>query len=145
MKFIPSISAKNAIEAIDLYINAFKGEAANVHYNTEMPGCDSSAANFKKAIMHAEVRVKGETILHLTEAMEVATEHYPATTYGDNMSVSVVFEDVAELTESYNKLKDSQGATVLMPLAEQFFGTFGMVKDRFNVIWALVKTNDSHK
>ncbi|MCL2567520.1 MAG: VOC family protein [Alphaproteobacteria bacterium] len=143
-KFIPSIAAINAQEALDLYVKAFKGETSNVHYNTEMPGIDASAPDFKKCILHAEVHVNGEPILHVTEAMTVATEQFPKTTFGDNISVSVVFEDAAKLDESYNLLKNAEGTIEIMPLGDTFFGRFGMVKDKFNVIWGLVKTNPKH-
>jgi uncharacterized glyoxalase superfamily protein PhnB len=137
-RFIPSVRAKDAQAALDLYSSVFNAKSGNIHYNDSMPGFVKDA-NFKKAILHAEVQLYGETILHLTEANEEATQYAPKTTYGDNMTISVVFEDKAELTEAYNKLKDATGTTILMPLDDAFFGTFGMLKDRFNVLWELVK------
>ncbi len=54
--------------------------------------------------------------------------------FGNNVNLSLMGNEKDRLTEVFNKL--SQGGTVDMPLAKQFWGdTFGMVTDKFGVHW----------
>ena len=55
-------------------------------------------------------------------------------TMGDNVHMSINGDDRDTLTKIFRRLSD--GGTVTMPLAKQFWGdTFGMLTDRFGVHW----------
>lgn len=55
---------------------------------------------------------------------------------GDNIHMSIVGSDKAQLTEFFNKL--SEGGKVDMPLEKQFWGdTYGQLTDKFGIHWAI--------
>jgi len=55
-------------------------------------------------------------------------------TPGNNVHLCLMGEDEAKLTEYFNKL--SEGGTVDMPLAKQFWGdTYGQLTDKFGIHW----------
>lgn len=55
-------------------------------------------------------------------------------TMGNNINMSLMGDDEAELTSYFNKL--AEGGTVNMPLAKQFWGDiYGQLTDKFGVHW----------
>ena len=57
-------------------------------------------------------------------------------TAGDSVSLSLSFDNEAEQQRVWDKL--AVGATIGMPLANQFFGRFGTLTDKFGTSWMLI-------
>jgi len=63
---------------------------------------------------------------------------------GDNVHLSLVGTDEAQLTQYFNGL--AEGGTVEMALAKQFWGdTYGQLTDRFGVHWTVNITKEEEK
>jgi PhnB protein len=54
---------------------------------------------------------------------------------GGQVHLSLNFTDAAQQDIVWNRL--AAGATVAMPLGDQFFGRFGMLTDKFGIPWML--------
>jgi PhnB protein len=62
------------------------------------------------------------------------SNYSPPLTVGNNVHLSLIGSDEANLTRYFNRL--SEGGTVDMPLEKQFWGdAFGMLTDKFGVHW----------
>ena len=57
-------------------------------------------------------------------------------TTGNSVSLSLSFDNDADQQRVWDKL--AAGATITMPLANQFFGRFGALTDKFGTNWMLV-------
>ena len=80
-------------------------------------------------VIHANIMQKGRAILMASDTM-------PGMPYtqGNNFSISVECESVAEEEKLFAALSD--GGKVTMPLQDTFWGAhFGMVTDRFGINW----------
>ena len=55
--------------------------------------------------------------------------------HGNGVHLSLNFASPEEQTAVWDRL--AAGATITMPLDQQFFGRFGMLTDRFGVPWML--------
>ena len=93
------------------------------------PGRPPLSADAKNRVMHATLKTDGYTLM-ASDTMP----GQPAST-GSAISLSINFTDKNEQDRVWKKL--SEGGEVTMPLGEQFFGRFGMLKDRFGVHWML--------
>ena len=63
-----------------------------------------------------------------------ATQFAPASAVGNNFSISITAETREQCDALCAKLSD--GGSVMMPLSEQFWGSyFGMCTDRFGINW----------
>jgi PhnB protein len=93
-----------------------------------MQECASSATAEK--IMHATLKV-GHSIMMASDGRCTGKASFS----GISMSLSVGSDD--EATQRFNAL--SEGGQIMMPLAKTFFSSqFGMVKDRFGVVWMVI-------
>lgn len=82
----------------------------------------------KKRIIHATLKSDSFVFMASDARMDQKTN------FGDSVSLSLQGEDQKKFTEIFNKI--SQGGTIAMPLAKQFWGaTFGMVTDKFGIHW----------
>lgn len=82
----------------------------------------------KDRIMHCTLRA-GDIVL-------MASDSRPGepVTSGDQISLSLNFDNENEQTETFNKLAES--GKITMPLEDVFWGArFGMVTDQFGVNW----------
>ena len=114
-------------EAMKFYQSVFGGELKTQSYGESGQAKDDSQ---KDLLMHGELATDYFTFF----ASDGNEEH--KVTMGDSVNMSLTGESIDEqkLTEYFNKL--SEGGTVTMPLAKQFWGdTFGMVTDKFDIHW----------
>jgi len=82
----------------------------------------------KDYLMHGALEAEGIT-LYASDGNE---EH--KVKEGNSVHLSLMGDDEAKLTEYFNKL--SEGGTVDMPLAKQFWGdTYGQLTDKFGMHW----------
>jgi PhnB protein len=113
-------------EAMTFYADALGGTVRIMRFgDSPMP----VAPEHKDRVMHATVNAGGVTFM----ASDTMPGH--PFTQGTNMHMSLNFADTATQDAVWARL--AEGATVTMPLTEQFFGRFGMLVDRFGTSWML--------
>jgi PhnB protein len=82
----------------------------------------------KDRTMHASLR-KGDIVIMASDTM-------PGMEFvqGNNVWVNINCESDEEIERLFRSL--SEGGTVIMPVADQFWGAkFGMLKDKYNIHW----------
>ena len=117
-----ALVVKNGRRAIEFYKTAFGAREIGV-----WPGPDG------KSIMHAELQI-GDTRFFLgDESAEMGTVS-PQTLGGSAVSLNLYTEDC----DATFKSAVAAGATVKMPLADQFWGDrYGKVTDPFGHVWGI--------
>jgi PhnB protein len=117
----PYLAVDDARQAIECYKNAF---GATERVRMEAPG---------GAIGHAEVEI-GDSVLMLSDPFPQSSTKPPKEVGGSSVSVFMYVEDV----DSVVKQAVDAGATVLMEVADQFWGDrFGTVQDPFGHTWSI--------
>jgi PhnB protein len=87
--------------------------------------------NIKKMVLHVELPILGGHILMATDAPK---EMGFTITRGNNMHICLEPETRSETKRLFDAL--SQDGTIVMPLADMFFGSyFGECTDRFGINW----------
>ena len=122
----------NCREALDFYAKVFKSEAGNVMTYGQAPpepGYTVPEAD-KDKIIYAGLPVGG-MVLMLSDVPSGSDF-----VCGSNVCPTISDSDKAELTRLFDELK--QGGEVYMELGQTFFSElFGMVEDKFGIIWQL--------
>jgi PhnB protein len=120
----------NCEEALTFYKSALGGEVSIMRFsemppNDEMPISDS----WKEKIMHAELKLgEGQTI-YLSDVFEGSSAKV-----GDNVTVHIDVDAKKDVSRLLDGL--SEGATITMPVEEQFWGAvYGSLIDKFGVGW----------
>jgi len=120
-------------EALEFYKKAIGAEIISLMRFQQSPvphPTDGCGAMENNKIMHAAFRV-GKTMLMATDGRNSGKVQFQ----GIFLNLSV--DSPAEAEKYFNALAD--GGTVQMPLAKTFFSpSFGMVHDRFGVVWMVV-------
>ncbi len=119
----PHLVVQDAQKAIEFYRKAFGAEAKGVHHAPD------------GRVMHAELKI-GDSMIFLADEFPGMGEHCksPKTLGGTPVTLNLYSENVDRL---FNQAV-SAGATVTMPLANQFWGDrYGQVRDPFGHSWAL--------
>jgi PhnB protein len=121
-------------EALEFYRSALDAEVLmRMRYDespepTEMPG-------FENKVMHASFRI-GETVLCASDGQCEGNPSFQ----GFGLILTATTED--EVTRLFQALSDA--GQVQMPLAKTFFSpSFGMVTDRFGILWMLMVSTDA--
>ncbi|MDE3237121.1 MAG: VOC family protein [Bacteroidota bacterium] len=118
----------NAEEALNFYRDVFDGKIFMLNRYDKAPF--PTEEKEKNKILHARLSFDGNVIM-ISDAMK-EREVYAST----NIQMSLQIEDADKMNAVFLKL--SEGGTVLMPIAEQFWGSkFGMLKDKFGIDWLL--------
>jgi PhnB protein len=119
----PSIVVAGAAKALDFYKKAFGAEELS-----RFPGPDGS-------IMHAEFKI-GDSVIMLGDEMPDMGSRGPKLIGGSPVSFFVYGENV---DAAWKRAVDA-GATVVMPLADQFWGDrTGCLEDPFGHKWWLAQ------
>jgi len=117
----PHLVVNDAAKALEFYKNAFGAQIGGVHYTPE------------GKVMHADFKI-GDSKLMLADEFPGMSSPSPKTLGGSCVVLNLFMEDIDKV---FNQAV-SAGATVTMPLANQFWGDrYGQVKDPFGHIWAL--------
>jgi PhnB protein len=117
----PHLVIRDAAQAIEFYKKAFRAREIN---RMAMP-------NGK--IMHAELQI-GDSMLYLADEFPEAGARAPQSLGGTPVVLNVYIEDVDKLW----KEAVAAGATVKMPLEDQFWGDrYGQLVDPFGHAWGL--------
>jgi PhnB protein len=118
---IPTLTIDGAADAIEFYKRAF---GAQERYR--MPGPEGKIA-------HAELQI-GDSVVMLSDPFPHATTRPPTELGGRSGSLFLYVEDVDKVFEQ----AVDAGATVAMPLEDQFWGDrFGTVVDPFGHAWGI--------
>ena len=112
--------------AMEFYKTVFGGELT---INTMGEGAGVTDPSTKDNIMHADLRVGNSMVIMAADDVG-DTKSKSAT----NSSLSLSGDNAEQLSAYYEALKE--GGTIIEPLAPSPWGdTFGMLKDKFGVIW----------
>ncbi|HRE63062.1 MAG TPA: VOC family protein [Ferruginibacter sp.] len=114
----------NAAEALAFYSNALNGQVVFQQPFGDMapdPSC-------KDKIMHATF-VAGDLTLMVSDCPTGVSVNS-----GDQVSLSLNFDNVETLEKTFNAL--AEDGNITMPVQDTFWGArFGMTKDKFGVHW----------
>ncbi|MBN2798739.1 MAG: VOC family protein [Deltaproteobacteria bacterium] len=113
-------------QAMAFYAEVFGGEPRMIRFGDSPAPVPPEAAD---RILHAELRTAGLVI----QASDTVPGMPPV--QGGQISMSLSLADEAEQDAVWAAL--SQDAEVLQPLSKQFWGRFGMLRDRYGVTWML--------
>jgi len=117
----PHLSVREASKAIEFYKKAFGAEVVDVHYTPD------------GKVMHAHLKI-GDSHLLLADEFPGMGTPAPQTLGGSPVVLNIYVDDVDSL---FNQAV-AAGATVTMPLADQFWGDhYGQIVDPFGHHWAL--------
>jgi PhnB protein len=117
----PSLAVENAAQAIEFYKRAFGAKERG-----RMPGPGDTVA-------HAELEI-GDSVLMLSDPMPQSTVTPPTKLGGTSVGIFLYVEDVDSVVQDAL----DAGATVKMPVADQFWGDrFGVVADPFGHTWQI--------
>jgi len=120
----PHIVVKGAAKAIDFYQKAFGAKSLGVF----------NAPDGK--VMHAEVQIGDARLMLADEFPGMGSCQSPQTLGGTTTTLNLYSEDVDRL---FNQAV-AAGATVTMPLANQFWGDrYGQLKDPYGHSWSLAQ------
>ncbi len=118
----PHLVVREATKAIDFYKRAFGAESKGVHKTPD------------GKVMHAELRIGDSQIFLADEFPGMASCSSPQTLGGSCVTINLYRENIDSL---FNQAV-AAGATVVMPLSNQFWGDrYGQLKDPFGHTWAL--------
>jgi PhnB protein len=109
-------------QAVEFYKKAFGAEVIGVHQTPD------------GKVMHAELKVGDSIIMLADEFPGMGSGSSPQALGGTSIILNIYRENVDQL---FNQAV-AAGSTVVMPLANQFWGDrYGQVKDPFGHVWAL--------
>lgn len=117
----------NCAEAMQFYASVFGTELKMMRFSeAPMP----AAPGTENRVMHAS--------LPISDGALMASDTMPGMplNQGSNVHLCVEFSDANEQTRVFEAL--AAGGSVTMPLAQQFFGRFGMLTDRFGIRWMTI-------
>jgi PhnB protein len=118
----PHLVVREGNKAVEFYQKAFGAQAEGVHHTPD------------GKVMHAELRLGDSRIFLSDEFPGMGTCASPQKLGGSCVTINYYSENVDQV---FNKAV-SAGATVVMPLSNQFWGDrYGQVKDPFGHVWAL--------
>ena len=126
-------------EAIEFYKKALGAEMKMLMRFKDSPeatppGCGTQDAN---KVMHAQFQI-GKTVIMASDGRATGKPQF------EGFALSLSLATPAEVDQAFAALAD--GGKVEMPLAKTFFSArFGMVVDRFGVVWMVLVTPDVGK
>jgi PhnB protein len=119
-------------EALDFYSRALDAEVTSLMRFKESPDPNMCPPGAEDKVMHATVRI-GDTTIMASDGMSSGNLAF------QGFSLCLSLTDKAEAERLFTALSD--GGQVQMPLAETFYSPlFGMVADRFGVLWMIIVT-----
>lgn len=114
-------------EAIAFYRTALGAEVAMLMRYKDAPDPAMAPPGGGEKVMHAQIRI-GETAILASDGQSQGQANF------QGFALTITAADAAEAEQLFTALSD--GGKVQMPLAETFFSPrFGMVADRFGVLW----------
>jgi PhnB protein len=123
--------AGNAEEAFNFYKTIFGGEINLLRFKDvdDLPGKERLSQAELNKVMHVSLNI-GDNLLMATDMLESFGQQLKV---GNNITLSLHPENKAEGDRLYKAL--SQGGKAQQPMAEMFWGYWGMLTDQFNINW----------
>jgi PhnB protein len=119
-------------EALEFYKNALGAQVLMLVRYKENPDSSHNPPGAENKIMHARLTVGGSVIF-------ASDGHCAGKPQFEGFSLSITVDSEAGADRYFNALAD--GGQVRMPLEKTFFSPrFGMVTDRFGVLWMVLAT-----
>ena len=124
----------NCREAFEFYRSIFGGEFAMFQTFGQGPEDMPVSEEEKERVMHVALPIGSSTLMGSD-----SSSFGPPLSVGNNFSLSIDAEGRQQCDELFAKLSD--GGSVIMPLADMFWGDyFGQCTDRFGVNWMVSYT-----
>ena len=123
----------NCREAVEFYAKVFKSEAKNLMTFSQAPPDPKFPLQEvdKDKLMYADVKIGGITVMFMD-----MPSGFPLIA-GNNINPTISMDSKEEVERIFNELKD--GGEVSMELQQTFFSElYGMVKDKFGIIWQVL-------
>ncbi len=118
----PHLVVRNGEKAVEFYRKAFGAEVKGVHKTPD------------GKVMHAELKLGSSIVFLADEFPGMGSCASPQTLNGSAVTLNLYRDNIDQL---FNQAV-AAGATVVMPLANQFWGDrYGQLKDPFGHLWAL--------
>ncbi|WP_152396092.1 VOC family protein [Paenibacillus guangzhouensis] len=118
-------------DAVAFYEKALQAKVKGIMRFGDMPNEDHPIPeDAKNRVMHAAIEIDGNTIMF--------SDTFPGQpfSYGDQLSIAIVSNDIERLKSIYHALAD--GGQVIMELQKTFWSPlYAMVKDKFGIQWQL--------
>ena len=117
-------------EALNFYKQALGAETGVLMRYKDCPDQSSGPPANPNAVMHAAFKVLGETIM-------ASDGHAKGSPKFEGFGIAITPADEGDAKRKFEAL--AQGGGVLQPLVKTFFAkSFGMVRDKFGVMWMLM-------
>lgn len=117
-------------EAIDFYRQALGAEVAMLMRYKESPDPTMMIPGLEEKVLHASLRI-GNTTLSASDGRCEGQAAF------QGFALTLAVADAAEAGQKFTALAD--GGQTLMPLMKTFYSPcFGMVADRFGVMWMII-------
>ena len=123
----------NCREAVAFYAKVFQSEVNNLMTYGQAPPDPNypMAEEDRDKVMYAGLRIGGITVMFMDMPSGSPL------VVGNNINPTVSLDNKEEVGRIFNELKD--GGVVYMELQQTFFSElYGMVQDRFGVIWQIL-------
>lgn len=123
----------NCREALDLYSEVFKSEVKNLMTFGEAPADPTMPIkeSEKDRIMYAEINIGGLDVMFMDNS-----DDWPITV-GNNIQPTITVESEDEVRRLVDALK-VDGKVFMEPTKTFFASLYGMVEDKFGVIWQIM-------
>ena len=124
----------NCREAVEFYADVFNTEMQEIMTFEQMPPEEGITIpdEAKNMILHTQLDIKG-TMVMFSDCLPGMGAPLKV---GNNVSLTVVTEDKAEIQRLYDRLKE--GGSVEMELQETFWSkAYASITDRFGIPWQL--------
>ncbi|MBP1961865.1 VOC family protein [Paenibacillus aceris] len=120
----------NCREAVEYYAGVFGKEQPKIMTFGETPSDPAYPLpdEAKSLVMHARLSISGSNVMF--------SDVFPGMPFvaGNNISLSLVSNDIEEVKSAFHKLKE--GGKVTMELQETFWSKcYGMLEDKFGIQW----------
>lgn len=116
----------NCREAMEFYQKCLGG-SLNLSTFAGSPLESQVPANMKDKIAHSRLEANG-MIIAADDMMRPGV-----VTVGNNISLLVQSVSLKEIEPYFSRL--AEGGKVVQPLTKAFFGTFGIINDKFGISW----------
>ena len=126
----------NCREAVAFYAKVFKSEVKNLMTYSQAPADPNFplAEADKDKVMYADVAIGGITVMFMDMPSDSPL------VVGNNINPTISMDNKDEVARIFNELKVD--GEVYMELQQTFFSElYGMIKDKFGVIWQILFYN----